>query len=326
MTLNNQTDHIKPPALCKTVSYVGFFVAVVGIISNILIPLTVMKSEKLRCRSAGILMIALACTDSLYLACKIIRQVDWFEHTMCVPGSVIYGFILLVALSTSHILVVMTAINRYALICHPHTHHSVTSKKGATIQIFISAVLATCGNLFFLFSKHWQKNDTCKPNKNTNQTKSLHLGYAISTIIIFNILPYLVTTVLSVMVFRSSKKRQIKSKARPNRRAYKIEMQLTHAMISVIVAFILLSLPLLISVMINVFWGIKGAASSVGVKIKVVFCIFHLFRDVNYGINFYLYVIFCKMFRRLFINKLLHLPFGGKRDARLPPTQELVEL
>ena len=320
MILNNQTDNETVSlALCKTVSYVGYFVAVVGIISNILIPLTVMKSEKLRCKSAGILMIALACTDSFYLGCKIIWQVDIFEHTMYVPGCIIIYFIFLVTQSTSHILVVMTAINRYALICHPHTHHSVTSKKGATIQIIISAVLAVFGNLFFLFSTHWQKNDICKPNKDTSQKKSQYNGYIISTIILFNILPYLVTTVLSVMVFRSSKKRQIKSKARPNRRAYKIEMQLTHAMISVVVAFILLSLPALLLVISSRFLSDEK-------HVKDIFCILYLLRDVNYGINFYLYLIFCKMFRYLFINKLLHLPCGEKRDASLPPTQELEEL
>ena len=317
MILNNQTDNETVSlALCKTVSYVGYFVAVVGIISNILIPLTVMKSEKLRCKSAGILMIALACTDSFYLGCKIIWQVDIFEHTMYVPGCIIIFFILLVTQSTSHILVVMTAINRYALICHPHTHHSVTSKKGATIQIIISAVLAVFGNVFLLFSTHWQKNDTCKPNKETNQKKSLYL--ILSTVIIFNILPYLVTTVLSVMVFRSSKKRQIKSKARPNRKAYKIEMQLTHAMISVVVAFILLSLPALLHLVISRIFPSD--------KQHDIFCILYLLRDVNYGINFYLYLIFCKMFRYLFINKLLHLPCGVKRDASLPHTQELEEI
>ena len=162
---------------CKTVRFVGYSLAIGVIFSNILIPLTVLKSEKLRCKSAGILMIALACADSLYLICKIIRLLD--EYELYLPGFVVYVYmyILLVAKSTSHIIVVMMAINRYAIIWHPHTHHYVTSKKGVTIQIFTSLILAILGNLYFVFLKLWNTNETVK------------IEFFISTLLIFNILP-----------------------------------------------------------------------------------------------------------------------------------------
>ena len=78
---------------CKTVSFVNYSLAIGGIFSNILIPLTVLKSEKLRCKSAGILMIALACADSLYLICKIIRLLD--EYELDVPQSLQIYLVLL---------------------------------------------------------------------------------------------------------------------------------------------------------------------------------------------------------------------------------------
>ena len=293
---------------CKTVSFVNYSLAIGGIFSNILIPLTVLKSEKLRCKSAGILMIALACADSLYLICKIIRLLD--EYELDVPGFVVYVYmyILLVVKSTSHILVVMTAINRYAIICHPHTHHYVTSKKGVTIQIFTSVVLAILGNLSFVFLNLWNTNETVEN------------GFFISGLLISNILPYFVTTFLSVMVFRSIKKRQRKLRTQSNRRAYKMEIQLSHAMISVVIAFIILSVPWIIFTIIHMV-----LPSSVNVENhKQIFCLLGLFRDINYGINFYLYLIYFKMFRYLFICKLLHLR-RQQIDGR-SPTVELVEL
>ena len=293
---------------CKTVSFVDCSLAIGGIISNILVPLTVLKSEKLRCKSAGILMIALACADSLCLICKIILLLDQYELDIGLPGFVVYFYIFLVAKSTSHILVVMTAINRYAIICHPHTHTHVTSKKGVTIQIFTSLILAILGNLYFVFLKLWNTNETVKN------------GFSISALLIFNILPYFVTIFLSVMVFRSIKKRQRKLRTQSNRRAYKMEIQLSHAMISVVIAFIILSVPWILFKIIH-----KVLPSSCNVENpKQIYCLLGLFRDINYGINFYLYLMYFKMFRYLFICKLLHLR-RQQIDGR-SPTVELVEL
>ena len=290
---------------CKTVSFVDYSLAIGGIFSNILIPLTVLKSEKLRCKSAGILMIALACADSLCLICKIILLLGKYE--LDIPGFVAYFYIFLVAKHTSHILVVMTAINRYAIICHPHTHHYVTSKKGVTIQIFTSLILAILGNLYFVFLKLWNTNETVK------------IGFSTSAMLIFNILPYFVTTFLSVMVFRSIKKRQRKLRTQSNRTAYKMEIQLTHAMISVVIAFITLSVPWILFRIIH-----RVLASSYNdKKHRQISCLLGLFRDINFGINFYLYLMYYKMFRYLFC-KLLHLR-RQQIDGR-SPSVELVEL
>ena len=307
--LSNVTN--ETAVFCKTLSYVKYSIAVVGIISNIFIPITVMKSEILRCKSAGILMIALACTDILYLGCKIMWLFDTNEPEIQIQGYVVYFYILLVAQSTSHLLVVMTAINRYALICHPYTHHYVTSKNGATIQIVTSVISAILGNLYFVFLKLWKKSK----GKFFN-----------STLLIFEILPYFVTTILSVMVFRSRKKRQRKLRTRPRRssRANEMEMQLTYAMISVVIAFIVLSAPLLLFLIIHLFLRRILGNSYHYEYYRQTRCLLDLFRLINYGINFYLYLMYCKVFRHLFISKVLHL-HGQQREVRSPPI-ELVEL
>ena len=53
----------------ETVRYVKYSDSTVGIICNILN--TPNSNEMLHSKSAGILMIALTCTDGLYLGCKI---------------------------------------------------------------------------------------------------------------------------------------------------------------------------------------------------------------------------------------------------------------
>ena len=309
--LSNVTN--ETAAFCKTLSYVKYSIAVVGIISNIFIPITVMKSEILRCKSAGILMIALACTDILYLGCKIMWLFDTNEPEIQIhkQGYVVYFYILLVAQSTSHLLVVMTAINRYALICHPHTHHYVTSKNGATIQIVTSVTLSILGNLYFVFLELLKKNNR---------------DFFNSILLIFEILPYFVTTILSVMVFRSRKKRQRKLRTRPRKRsrANEMEMQLTYAMISVVIAFIVLSAPLLLFLIIRLFLRRTLGTSYHDEYYRQTRCLLDLFRLINYGINFYLYLMYCKVFRHLFISKVLHL-HGQQREVRSPPI-ELVEL
>ena len=327
--LRNQTnsteiyDIFSP--FCKSVVYGKYLVAIVGIISNILIPLTVMKSEKLRCKSAGILMIALACTDSLYLGSKIALLLDRTEVNIFSPECIVHLYILFVTRSTSNILVVMTAVNRYALMCHPHSHHRVTSKKGATIQIIISAVLAISGNSIYVVLKFLKKKSTCKPHQHNQDMYSLNLGFLIFHLLIFDILPYLVTSVLSVLVFMSTKKRQHKLCPRSNRRTRKIEIQLTRAMISVVVAFVILSVPLLLCKSILIFFEFKHPFRF---ELHNVYCFLDLFRDINHGINLYLYLIFCKMFAHLFVQELLHLPCRKKRinASTLHPEHEMVEL
>ena len=328
MMFNNQTngteiyDILSP--CCKSVVYGKYLVAIVGIISNILIPLTVMKSEKLRCKSAGILMIALACTDSLYLGSKFVLLLDGTEVNIFSPECIVHLYILFVTRSTSNILVVMTAVNRYALMCHPHTHHRVTSKKGATIQIIISAVMAISGNSIYVVLKLLKKS-TCKPHQHNQDMYLISLGFFIFHLLIFDILPYLVTSVLSVLVFVSTKKRQHKLCPRSNRRTRKIEIQLTRAMISVVVAFVILSVPLLLCKSILIFFKFKHPFRF---ELHNVYCFLDLFRDINYGINLYLYLIFCKMFTHLFVQKMLHLPCRKKRKSAstLHPKQEIIEL
>ena len=53
------------------------------------------------------------------------------------------------------------------------------------------------------------------------------------------------------MVFISSKKCKRKLRMLQNRRAYEMEIQLTHAMISVVTAFIILGVPLLLFLLVT---------------------------------------------------------------------------
>ena len=311
-SLRNQTAWIDS----NIVHHGGFIVASIGFISNILVILVVTRIKTLKRKSAGILMISLACTDSIYLLSRIVEDIgrEGIYVKIHRPYCVIYYYLLPVMRSTSNLIVLMTGINRYALICHPFSHSVVTSIKGAVIQILISLTLAAFGNMYliFTFSPH---NATCVIDEKIHFGKSdisvFHFGFVAFTMLFFNVVPYIVTLILSVLVVRSSRHRfgiaNLIKTSRQIKRNIRHEKQLTRAMISVIVAFVVLSAPYVTTQAIHAAYAVKGNHTSIQNNYwnLQAMIILSLFRDLNYGIHFFLYYIFCKIFRDTFKYSLL---------------------
>ena len=182
---------------------IGWLVSyVITILTNILVVVTVCASIKFWRYSMDILMLTLALVDILGSAVRFILYFPRVLHVSYMlllwHSRLFYNTFYYVNLSLdslSKLMIMAISVNRYALVCKPFTHHSITSKTSTVTQIIILAGIAFTANSYNLVRE--------------NMTQS---AYKTSTIIVnivmLSFVPLIITFILTVLVIREFKKTQ----------------------------------------------------------------------------------------------------------------------
>ena len=108
-----------------------------GTLLNAIVFVTTLSSQKLRHNSSGILIILLAVLEFVDSLLRVLNHV--FVFGLCQAHEFVIAFMIFVGNN----LILLIAINRFALVCFPFKHQPVTNIKSALIQI---AVLAATGH------------------------------------------------------------------------------------------------------------------------------------------------------------------------------------
>ena len=101
---------------------------------NAIILITMLSSQKLRHNSSGILIIFLAILEFIDSLLRLLNHV--FLLGLCMAHEFFNSFIIFVGNN----LILLIAINRFALVCFPFKHRPVTNIRSTLIQIAVLAV------------------------------------------------------------------------------------------------------------------------------------------------------------------------------------------
>ena len=278
-------------------------VCVIGIITNILLIITMIKTPKLRMNSAGILMVILACDELIVFILKLPYHMNYFHLLFGQPACTIVAYLSRVTVNVSHFIVFLMGINRYAIVCLPFTHMKVTSIKSTIIQFVSGAVSIALLQIFNFFIQDPVDN-YCRI-VNVKYFWVYFISIFTIDLVLLNLLPIVVTTVLTIKVVWTFVKKKTTIKGSTNQKGTltKGEMNITKALIAIIVTFIALFIPYFISFCIySVPVGLQHldwytVDPFLYWRSYTAFIIFAVIEMCNYGINLFIYTWFSPTFR-----------------------------
>ena len=236
-----EIEKIQPMAACAY-EYGGVAICSLGILTNLFVFITMVSSRSLRNYSAGKLIITLAVVDCLVNILGI-PQFSLIQGTMKEPFCVWFEYFIVSFCHTSNLLVMFISINRYAIVCRPLKHHCLTSNKSIIIQIIGAIILS------FLLNIH----------------RFLDIDFdqicVITVLVIVIILPAVVTLILTLCIFSSLRQnRQILGDHSPQT-VY--ASQLIKGLLSVLIKFLLLLLPIITIVLKRINLPVNFSNSTI---------------------------------------------------------------
>ena len=256
------------------VEYARTITATIAIITNIFVVATLGLSFKFWRYNIGILLLTLACVDIIgngvyvifdIIVLKMHYDLNYHSSNLLIYLNNSFKF-------SSRLMMILISVNRYALICKPFNHQTVTSRRSVIIQIAALAVMPLTGNAICHFLRG-------KINKCT----------WISNLVTI-VVPIFITLILTVLVVCEFK--------RNNRTLYSVESEVafrqaeqnvTRAMIATNVAFIVLALPDGIVNFICLFKYFKSCY-RIGYFLLVL-------TDINCSINILIYTLYLPKFK-----------------------------
>ena len=254
-----------------------------AILSNILVAVTIIKCWKFWRNSTGFLMLMLACNDIIVNTVSILIFTRYGFILNYIYKDVIL-YLSSIFESTSNFIMMLISLNRYALVCKPFSHFRITSRKSTLIQIITITVILLCVYIFQF-------------NAVLQHVHMYEMGQVIVYGLLSHILPIVVSTVLTILVIQeitnniSVLGESINSG--PSRHGGR---NITQAMVTANVAFILLSIPYIIS--FTVLIVVKNYVSDrFPVTIYIVHMFLNLLRDINFSINIFIYTAKIPAFR-----------------------------
>ena len=253
-----------------------------AVLTNLLVVAVMIRCWTFWKYSTGILIMTLACVDIILNVLDISYLYSPQPYTKMTI--VIYYFSVTLS-NVSNQMMLLISIHRYALVGKPFSHHRVTSKKSTLLQITILTVCLLAINIYIFLSTL---------NGKTFVTLLISVSVLLS-----NIVPILVSTVLTLLVIREFTKSAESVNAAGPRRG---ERNITKAMTAVNVAFFILTLPHGVS---TVYIMVKIIINKGQYQYYVDFCIeffLLLIRDINCSVNVFIYTAYIPMFRTTLFN------------------------
>ena len=272
--------------------YGKYVLSALAILTNIIVVATIISSWKFWKHSTGLLMLTLACIDIMggIFQIMMVSRKFWikFEDGRYINVPV---YLTVTLSNISNYMMVLISHNRYALVCKPFNHYRITSRKSVLIQIITIIIILPCLNFYLFFRS------------------KLYIGiYFISFFIVYvclsHVVPMITSVILTVLVSHKISKNTEEIGGSLNTESCRLgERNITKAMIAVIVAFVILTLPHIVAntVLTLVVTNILKNYSS---QLRSINAILFVIRDINYSINIFIYSAFIPRFQRTLLNLL----------------------
>ena len=269
----------------KLYPYGKYVTCSMAILTNILVMATVIKCWKFWKYSSGVLMFTLACVDVIGNMIQIMVALNLYhvslDYGITMP-LIIYLSMTLPGIS--NFMMMLISLNRYALVCKPFSHYRITSKKTSMIQIIAIVTTLLCMNIYHFINFFSGKY---RLEVFTGSIVVVH-------VLISHAVPMVVSVVFTILViheFRNNTSVLRESRNQgPPRYGQK---NITKAMIAVIVAFILLTVPHAVAYTVD----IVGIWINYNTNVWSFHHLLILLRDANYSINIFIYAAYIPTFR-----------------------------
>ncbi|XP_061189954.1 FMRFamide receptor-like [Saccostrea echinata] len=303
---------------------VGNIIAAYGIIGNIL-AILVLRHRLMR-SSTSYYLISLAVYDTGVLLAMILlfalptiylekaQLMDYFFASKYM-NQYLYPLALVAQTGTVYTTVGFT-IERYIAVCHPLKAANTCTKsrtKRIIILIFVCSVIYNVPRFFeFTVVETWNPN----LNRSVPEVMTTTLGnnkdfrkvyFICLHLIVMFLAPFVLISILNIQLMRAVKNAK-KTRNRMSTNAAK-EANLTIMLIAVIVVFLICQLP---SIADNILFTIfDQGVLQCSLHYVHLTSISNLMVTVNSAVNFILYCVFGKRFRRVFI-KIVYYPWKRK--------------
>ena len=276
----------------SNVPYMRIVTSSLAVLTNVLVVITVARSRKSWKYSTHILILTLAGVDiafnCLVLGGEILRLIpvdniilSAYELTWVV------GFALL---GISDYMMILISLNRYALVCKPFSHHNITSRRSTLKQIIaMSTILTLLGLLHLVNIGHMR---VC-----TTLIRAVVVSEFLS-----HIVPLTISVVLTILVIQEFRKnRSTFIESMNTRRERRGEKNITKAMIAVNVAFVLLTLPHIITSTVHMYQYCLFGHNIMN-SYKTVYRVLLTWRNINFSVNIFIYAAYIPKFRAALSN------------------------
>ena len=289
----------------SNVPYMRIVTASLAVLTNVLVVITVAKSRKSWKYSTHILILTLAGVDIAFNSLVLVGEIS--RH---IPvDNIIYKLTWVVCfalLGISDYMMILISLNRYALVCKPFSHHRITSRRSVLKQIIaMSTILTLLGLLHLVNISHMQVCTTL-------------IRDVVVTEVLSHIVPLTVSVVLTILVIREFRKnRSTLNESMNTQTERQGEKNITKAMIAVNVAFVLLTIPHIITSTVHMYQYCLFGYNIMN-SYKTVYRVLLTWRDINFSVNIFIYAAYVPKFRAA-LSSLIKSKCRDKNNGRRNP-------
>ncbi|CAF2119159.1 unnamed protein product [Rotaria magnacalcarata] len=314
--------------------YVGMVLSIFGIVGNI-ITILVLISPSLRTTSTNIYLIALSCSNILFLLIFIpsysIRYLLGYSVYMSneppftfeiilsrLPTTPIYNTILLSIIY----LTIAVSMDRLILIKFPLKSKDILTKHATLTTILLIYIFSIVYCIPYWLEQRYEPNtQQCRV---TSIGKKMHKYIRIYFYIpVVYVIPFITLTCINITIIQNliAKKRRKESLFGKTNRKTPADYHITLMLVTIIIVFVLCQLPLLV---LNVWYAIDPHGSYESLKFHTLNSIGILLTVFNTSTNFLLYCFFGQKFRLTLLQFILNIFTKNPKDYNLQ-RQSLVD-
>lgn len=303
-------------------TYYLYIICGIGLPGNIAALVTVWKMKPLS--SSSIFMIALASMDTMTLVIKeLYYQLTYYDIQMFDLGCQFFVFIgQFSAHYANWILVAMTA-DRFIAIKFPLKVQKICTKTKVITALLVIAVALLALNIHHFATMyegyHFLAKYKCSIKKE-HEFFMKKIWYWLDGVT-FSVAPFCALTILNFFIIigiRDSLKKQ-RDLTNLQQKQTKQQMQITVMLITISVVFTLLTMPNCVFFIYEGYWDYQKSSYQTALYFLVYQMVF-VFTDLNHAINFYLYFLSGKKFRKHFI-KLMRCASNTNTTTRTTLTR-----
>ena len=300
-------------------------VLIVGVFGNSMTILT-MSSKSLSDLTSRYILIALACSDTMLIILQpfnklFVRNLFGSDaRAISDDGCKIFFWLFRTSKMTSSWLIVILCFERFVAVVFPLKAKRILNKKTILMMIFCDYFVIGTYNAFWSFSSLIE-NGICKPDVVFPDTKHkyrdfLVLGASLVSFIPMTIIMFFTPFIVWKLVQKRQKRQSTQHAGGRSSKNDSREIRASLVLIAVVAAFLLLACP--IAIMFNIAFFQNVSIFEVNDLVFFV-CreIAQILEQLNYSINFFLYVMCSETFRKRAL-QLLKCP--RKRSTIKPST------
>ena len=282
---------------------------VVGLFGNTTV-IFIMARKHFRTTTTAVFVIALALSDTKFILLFPFTKSFTNDIFGCDPkaitltGCKAFFCIYRSAKIFSSWVVVLICIERFIVVWFPLQAKRILTRQTA-IFLVVSAFCAT-----YIFDAVWSYttsivNGICIPNFPTVEKKDFSTAFLIAGTVIYNVLPsiFLVSltplTIFKLLRHRAKRLKMTGSKSNRTDETYRI----TRMLLAVTIAYVILVTPISVAHSIAFFSG-DNIFQSTNENFIIFREIAQIGEQLNYVVNFFIYVIFNSTFRQNFIKAI----------------------